>query len=52
MEGKGETGLSDCIFAELSGLLLTLERLGNTCFLFPVSDNHSMVEFEGSILLT
>lgn len=39
VEGKGEISLSDCIFAELRGLLLTLERLGNTCFLFPGSDN-------------
>lgn len=51
-EGKEEISLSGCIFAELCSLLLTLERLGNTCFLFHVSDNFNMTEFGGSMLLT
>lgn len=52
LEGKEEISLSGCIFAELCSLLLMLERLGNTCFLFHVSDNLNMTEFGGSMLLT
>lgn len=51
-EGRGKLICWAVYFAELCGLLLMFERLGNAHFLFPVSDNLDGIEFGGSMLLT
>lgn len=49
---RGKLVCQAVFFADLCGMLLMLERLGNACFLFPVSDNLNMIESGGSMLLT
>lgn len=51
-EGEGKLICCAVVSAELYGLLLMFERLGNARFLFPGSDNLDRIEFGGSMLLT